>query len=386
MRLEPQVVGWLVESSGMDHGAIARRMNVDAAQVSRWVNTGIMEYSKMRDLARCVKRAETLFLLKSPPREKKLADYRSPRGAQGGLVPEDIVAVRRARYAQSSAREMMEAQNMNVEPLIPAGVATADPADAVARSERRRLGVEERPDGALKGAAGALYGILRDAIEGQNIFVFQHPLDASSVRGLALTGSPPNAILVNSRDAGQAKALTLIHEYGHVLLRRGGICGGQEATPTRDGAPGAEEWCNRFAASFLMPEEGFAAEREKLEGELRGASEVVEKLAKKFKASEHAAAVRAADLPGGRFKAGYERLIGRLAGGRGARKSKGGDGRECRPSFVDVRVSQLGRKFTRLVLAADAEGIITSRDVLDYLRISLRHLDKVKARFPPDGR
>lgn len=288
VNLEPQVVKWLAESSGMDHGAVAQKMSVDKAQVGRWIDTGVMEYSKMRDLAKCVKRAETLFLLRSPPSEEKITDYRRAGGAQGGLSPEDIVAVRRARYAQSAAREMMEVQNMSAEPLVPAGVTTSEPADAVARSERGRRGVEERPDGALKGAADALYGTLREAIEGQNIFVFQHPLDAGSVRGLALTGSLPRVILVNSRDANRAKAFTLVHEYGHVILGRGGICGGQEAARARPGAPSAEAWCDRFAASFLMPEAGFAAERKKLEDELDGAHEVAGMLAKKFKVSPHA--------------------------------------------------------------------------------------------------
>ena len=384
--MEPQVVKWLVESSGMDHGAVAQKMSVDKAQVGRWIDTGVMEYSKMRDLAKCVKRAETLFLLRSPPSEEKITDYRRAGGAQGGLSPEDIVAVRRARYAQSTAREMMEVQNMSAEPLVPAGVTTSEPADAVARSERGRLGVEERPDGALKGAADALYGTLREAIEGQNIFVFQHPLDAGSVRGLALTGSLPRVILVNSRDANRAKAFTLIHEYGHVILGRGGICGGQEAARARPGAPSAEAWCDRFAASFLMPEAGFAAERKKLEDELDGASEVAGMLAKKFKVSPHAAAARAAGIPGGRFGSDYGALPGQTASRHGADKAKAGDKGEGRPSFVDLRLSQMGRKFTRLALASDAAGVITSRDLLDYLRISLKHLDKIKSSCPLEKR
>lgn len=386
VQLEPQVVKWIVESSGMDHGTVAQKMNVDKAQVSRWIDTGVMEYSKMRNLAKCIKRAETLFLLKSPPHEKKMTDYRLAKGTEGGLIPEDIVTVRRARYAQSVAREMMEVRNMSMEPLIPTGVTAAEPPDAVARSERGRLGVEVRPDGALKGAANDLYGILREAIEVQNIFVFQNPLDADSVRGLALTGSLPDVILVNSRDTSQAKTFTLIHEYGHLLLRRGGICGEQEATPTRTSTPGAETWCNRFAASFLMPEEEFVAEREKLECKMLNAFDVTRMLAKKFKVSAHAAAVRAADIQGSRLKADYMAVIGQLAGRHSVHKPRGDDEDEGRPKFVDVRLSQLGRKFTRLVLVSDAEGIITSRDVLDYLRISLKHLDKIRARCPLNER
>ena len=108
--------------------------------------------------------------------------------------------------------------------------------------------------------------MLREAIEGLNIFVFQYPLYTEGVCGLSMAGPGPCVILVNSRDIDQAKAFTLLHEYGHVLLGMGGVCD-EHGTARPDSArTRAEAWCNRFAASFLMPGAAFAAERKRLRG------------------------------------------------------------------------------------------------------------------------
>jgi Zn-dependent peptidase ImmA (M78 family) len=58
--------------------------------------------------------------------------------------------------------------------------------------------------------------------------------------GLILT------IVVNSEDVVPARTFTLFHEYAHLMLRSAGIC-----TLAPDIA--VEQWCNVFAATFLLP-------------------------------------------------------------------------------------------------------------------------------------
>ena len=286
---------------------------------------------------------------------------------------------------------MMEARGIDTEPNI-RRVGAEISAESVALAERARLAVAGRPDGAVKGLSRSIYGMLREAIEGLNMFVFQYPLATEGACGLSMAETDPRAILVNSRDVGPAKAFTLLHEYGHVLLGAGGICDEHGALRPDSDKRRTEAWCNRFAASFMMPKDGFAAERRRLEGLSDSPFEVVGDLAKKFKVGKYAAAVRAADVPGSRHGAAYGRVLGTVAG-RYSRRQKtkdkdkdkdgdedGGKAKKGGPRHLDVLVSQMGLKFIGLAVSSHKRGVISALDLGNYLDIDLKHLDSLCKR------
>ena len=380
LRLEPRVIKSIVGGSGMDHAAIAQKLGVDKPRVDGWVSTGIIEYSKVKALAECVKMSENVFLSTIPLESEDLPDYRMMNNAPGSLAADDRPVVRRVRYMQSVAREMMDGQGIAAGPKIPPGISVADSADKTARAERIRLAVTGPPDGPIGGLPRSIYGHLRRAVEGLNILTFQYPLDTEGVRGMSLTGSDPCIILVNSKEVCQAKTFTLLHEYGHILLRKGGICDEHGSARPDSDKKQAEAWCNRFAASFLMPEAGFTAEREKLAELLGDPLEIVSKLAKKFKVSRYAAAFRAADLAGASFKAAYGDVLDTMAGQYSrTQKPKYGDAEKKKggPQYLDVLVSQRGRKFVRLAISSYKKEVITGRDLGDYLDMDLKHFDRL---------
>ena len=380
LRLKPRVIKSIVESSGMDHTAIAQKLGVDKPRVDGWVSTGVIEYSKVRALAECVKMSENVFLSTIPLESEDLPDYRMMNNAPGNLAAGDRPTVRRVRYMQSVASEMMDGQGIATEPKIPPGISVADSADKTARSERIRLEVTGPPDGPIGGSSHSIYRNLRRAIEGLNILTFQYPLDTEGVRGMSLAGSDPCIILVNSKEVYQARAFTLLHEYGHILLRRGGICDEHGTARLDSVKKRVEAWCNCFAASFLMPEAGFTAEREKLAEHSCGTLEIVSELAKKFKVSRYAAAVRAADLAGASSKAAYGSALDAIAGQYSRRQnSKDGEAEEKKGGahYLDVLVSQCGKKFVRLAISSYKKKVVTGRDLGDYLDIDLKHFDKL---------
>ena len=330
-------------------------------------------------LAECVRRPEAVLFLRSPPDDEELADYRAAQGAGGRLSPDDLLKIRRVRYAQAMARDMMEAQGASARPQIGGGAATSEPAEEAAERMRGSLGMKERRGST---SLGGLYRRLREAIESLNILVFQYPMDAGSVRGLALTGRLPYAILINSRDPEAARAFAILHQYGHVLTRSGGICGEQASGSAVAASAGqrAEAWCNRFAAALLMPRDEFVAERRRCEEALHDAGRVVEELAKRFKTSRYAAATRAASLPGGSLGGGYADLLETIANKYAQGPRKGAGGRGGGPKFVDVRVAQLGLKFARLALSSYDRGLINARNLIDYLDMDVKHLEDLRAR------
>ena len=46
VRLEPLVVRWVVDSSGMDRDTVAQKTGVGRPLVDGWIDTGVMEYSR----------------------------------------------------------------------------------------------------------------------------------------------------------------------------------------------------------------------------------------------------------------------------------------------------------------------------------------------------
>lgn len=388
LRLEPRVIRSIIESSGMDHSTIAQKMKVDKARVDGWTRTGVIEYPKVRDLARCVKRSETLFLRTVPLESETMPDYRMMPGAPERLDAADLPRVRRVRYMQSAAGEMMDARGISAEPRLPAGVTVESPAGETAAAERARLAVDCRADGTPSGSADEVYRRLRAAVEGMNILVFQYPLDTAGVRGLSLASPAPCAILVNSREIAPARSFTLLHEYGHVLLGRGGVCDEHGMLRQSSDKRRVETWCNRFAASLLMPEAPFAAEMSRLEARLDDPFRIAEELAGKFKTSRFAAMSRAAGLSGGGAGPGYGGALGSMAGGCSRRQKaedESEDEDDSRPRYLDILVSRLGRGFIRLALSSHEGGVITSRDLGDYLGMKLKHLDRLLEKVPPDG-
>lgn len=186
MSLKPSVVKWIVDSGGMAHADLAKKLRADAATVGGWIRTGRMEYGRIQDMARCVKRPEAIFLLKEPPEEEEVPDLRSTPGAAAALGPEDRITVRRARYAQYAAGDMMGMLGEDPRPMIGEAIGAGDSPEEIAQREARALGL-----GGAGGGAGGFRGRLRESIEGRNILVFQDAMDVDAVRGVALTDAVP---------------------------------------------------------------------------------------------------------------------------------------------------------------------------------------------------
>ncbi len=77
-----------------------------------------------------------------------------------------------------------------------------------------------------------------DAVESQEALVMQDGgLPVDLVRGFASPHADVPVIVVNTNDDPRARAFTVIHEFGHLVLAATGATVGPETEP----------WCNQFA-------------------------------------------------------------------------------------------------------------------------------------------
>ncbi len=92
-------------------------------------------------------------------------------------------------------------------------------------------------------------GVLTEAsgIAGNNT---RHVFCVDEFRGFAITDDYAPLIFVNKKDEPEAQIFTLIHEFAHIIRGESGISNADVR---------AENWCNRFAAEFLVPSEEMPA-------------------------------------------------------------------------------------------------------------------------------
>jgi Zn-dependent peptidase ImmA (M78 family) len=116
-------------------------------------------------------------------------------------------------------------------------------AESVAQQERQRLGLGDQP---------VIY--LRSTLEwdvGLRIFYWDLP---SKVAGMyAYTADLGGCILVNRKHPPERRRVTMLHEYGHLIVDRDRYKPGIDYLHTPGRKPGNERFAESFAVSFLMP-------------------------------------------------------------------------------------------------------------------------------------
>ena len=365
VEVSPAVIKWVVEEGGLEIPKVASRLGVPESAVRGWMRERRrISVAKLEKLSAYARRPLAVFLLARPPARQPTPDYRGLPPSKSGFTRDAAFAIRLARYLRGAAGEMMESCGQDASPDVRPGVTVRHSPERIASQERPRLGLDAPRRAAGPGDPARRFAILRDAVESLNVPVFQQRADPEEMRGLSLTGGRPCAVLINSCGSPAAKRSALMHEYGHILLGKGGVC----AMPPGGGAPPAvravESWCDRFAAFALMPRAEFCAEYERQEGE---GEEAIARLSRRFAAGRPAVAMHALDL-GLATRATVDRALERKDA---PPKSRG-------PSPPARCVGERGRKFVSLVLESRRARTISSRDAAVYLGVDLVHAQALR--------
>lgn len=105
-------------------------------------------------------------------------------------------------------------------------------------------------------------------------------MPVEDMRRFASIDSAVSVVVANTKDDPRARAFTVIHEFGHLVLVANGV------PPDRH----TERWCNEFAGDGLMPADWLAeAFRESAAPSLLGR---IEQVARTFSVTPLSAAVR----------------------------------------------------------------------------------------------
>ncbi len=375
VEISPAVLRWARESAGVALDQVAKRLNTSVETVKRW-ETGEKRPTlrTLEDLAAFFKRPLAAFFLPEPPQEPPVpTDFRVlPEKQRVPLSRKTRLAIRRTQRLQRLAGDLLEEMDLAKESRIGRANLRASP-ERLAERERKRLGISLQQQSRWRDRREA-FRTWRLALEGLGLLVFRFRMPLAETRGFSLTDNEPQAIVANSQDRLNPQIFTLFHEYAHVLLHSGGLCLWHEAlgadtTPT-------ETFCNHFAGALLVPSD--ALPQHKVLRSHRDMASLSEnglaQIAATFGVSKHVI-WRRMQVTGLVSRKAYRTRLARWERVPTRPPPKHGRG----PSPAQRSVGERGHRFTTLVLDARDRGIITYRDVSDYLSVRLRHLKKVES-------
>ena len=201
--------------------------------------------------------------------------------------------------------------------------------------------------------------LLRDTIESIGVLLVingvvgnntHRTLDAEEFRGFALVDEYAPLLFINNADYKTAQMFTIAHELVHIFVGEAGVSTFEKFQPS---AHAIEQFCNRTAAEFLVPE------RELLDywDRVPQTNNPYSSIARHFKVSSVVAARRALDLD----LIGHEEFFAFYNEHNAKERSKsqqtqaGGD-------FWKTQRWRIGRRFGAAVVRAVKEGRLTYKE------------------------
>lgn len=376
--VRPSLLIWARESLNLSITDAAKKIGIAEDRLSEWeAGETAPTIAQLRKAAAVYKRPLAVFFLAEPPRDfEALRDFRRlPDQFSRKRTPELNLEIRRAHSRREVALELAAELGHEV-PRLHIDPSEARDSDRLARKARALLAVNLEQQFGWRDKYVALNGWI-SALERAGILVFQtSAVELGEIRGFSISEEILPVIVANAKDSPRGRVFTLIHEFAHILLNRGGLCDLKSAPRATTEDERMEIFCNQVAASMLLPETSFLDEP-LVRGKTRTdiwTDDVIRELSEKYSVSQEVVLRRLLtfDKISQSF---YERKQRQLleAYQREAESSEGGFA-----PYHRVKIRDLGRSFIGLVLDAYHVEAINSSDVSDYLGVRLKHLPKIE--------
>jgi Zn-dependent peptidase ImmA (M78 family)/DNA-binding XRE family transcriptional regulator len=376
----PEVLLWARETAGYSIDEVAAKLvqvskKIDVDTVADWENgDALPKLTALRKLANIYKRPMAVFFLSKPPAEPPPPkNFRLlAAGDERSLSPQTLLAVRTARRLHSLAREISDGLGYTLDVDLPHVDLSADPAQ-LAADERARLGATFEEQLRLKDAYKALW-YWRDLIEDVGCFVFQLPFPREDARAFSEFHDDGPLIVLSTKDEAVGRVFSLFHEYAHLLLRAGGICPSFRLDYLSSVEGQIEQFCNAFAANFLVPAAQLESAAEDYPEPTEERSLV--SLSYKFSVGKHVILRRFLDLDWVDQATYREKVAGWEKQWAKAKKPQGG------PVRQEVKsISQRGRRFSSLIVEAADRGLIAPPTLYEGLGVRTKYLSDVRAQL-----
>lgn len=363
--VKPDSLIWARLSLGLSREQAAELFETTPGRVQEWESTEHrFTISQLREFARRYKTPVAAFLRSTTPTlPGGPEDYRTVGGTAPALTIDTLIAIRDAQRVQAIASDLLR---RDPSLLVPASMPQVDfqkeSPDEMALLERREKFAFDVRDQLSWPNANYAYNAWKARLQFLGVVVLVKAMPREDCRGFALVmeGAVPSVVVVNQKEVDQAKTFTLFHEYAHLMMRRHGICLEREDVDRGD----VERWCNRFAASLLVPADALAdiAPNRSL------TIDDVGDLARRFKVSRPVIALSL--IRSGRATEDLYAEIQRQSDAMdwSVVPTTSDEGFPLRAQD-QIRSSELGYAYPHLVIAAWHKGLIGTEEACDYLDV-----------------
>lgn len=268
--VQPSVMRWARESSGMSISDVAARLKKPYELVEAWESGELMPtYIQLETLAYDLfKRPLALFFLPEPPLEKlPKQEFRTlPVADLNRLKRDTHLHIRKAHAYQVSLKEFYENKNPS-EVKIWKSISLSSVQSVASQAETVRclldINIQQQ---ASWGDDDIALKRWRKAIEDVGIFVFKDSFEQKEISGFCLSDNNFPVIYLNNSTTKTRQIFSLLHELAHVLFNVNGLSkfdrgyiGELPLTERR-----IETFCNSIAAEILIPSDDFNSQIKQL--------------------------------------------------------------------------------------------------------------------------
>ena len=376
--VKPELLVWARKSAGLSLERAVTLTKIDAFTLGEWESgRDVPSLTQLRKLGEAYKRPLAVFFLAEPPLKfDAQREFRRLAGIKPGKAsPELLHALRWAAFRREAA---MELHRLTGEPphRLRAVLHPNQDAEEAGAHLRELLGITLSVQTQWTSDYAAL-NAWRAAVEAKGVLVFQtSEMELDEMRATCIPDTPLPVILLNSNDAPYGRLFSLLHEFAHILLHAGG-----HKTTRMVGERFPEEQplevaANAFAGAALLPKSIVEKIAMRFPPATRGDDEALRKLSKDVNTSAEVILRRLVTL-GLASEAVYRRKRdGWLALGTGekARPNRG-------PSMDVKTISKDGPGYTRLVLSAYDQRLISTNAASDYLGVKPLHFPDIRRRL-----
>lgn len=255
IQIAPRALEAARDAVDLSQEEVAARLKLSIQQLAELEAGEPPTATTLQKLARLYGRSIASLLVGEFPVEKAPPDYRTAAGLPLRENRDLIVALRRVRKWQQTVGQLWN--HLSEEPRtrrVPRYSIDADP-ESLGRKLRDQLDVPLQDQLGWPDPNHAL-AVWRERVEALGALTFSVRLKRSVCRGFSIWSAKLPPAIALSTESPQAKIFTLLHEFGHLGLRQGGICLQQEDNTERGRT---ERFCNQLAAATLMPRDEFIA-------------------------------------------------------------------------------------------------------------------------------
>lgn len=192
----------------------------------------------------------TLLGVTQPMVRELPKDFRSFEGATVELSYETLLAIRSVELRQETLAFIADMDSALVAPNLPIYTLRDNPSK-LGEDFRMQLGFPLIDQ--LRITVEQAFIRWRRLVEDMGVSVYVEPFGQDDSRGVSMYFNAFPAIIIDQREKNVgARNFTLFHEFCHLLIRQAGISNFSAKNSV-------EAFCNKFAASFLMPRKAIEA-------------------------------------------------------------------------------------------------------------------------------